>query len=317
MGSKSPELLAIGRASLDLFSQDVGAPFEDITGFHAFVGGTPLNIAVAAQRLGMSAGLLTGTSTDGVGRLVRGFLEREGVSTAYMFPKHGRNTNAFLLSIEPPHRFEDIAYQTNSADLWLDIDDVRAAPIPSARAILATGMGTLSRTNHSATLAAAEIARANGVTVYLDVDYKAHQWADMRQFGVLVRTLLRLTDVALGTEEEICAAAGLDDPEAAARALLALVNEAVILKRGMRGARVFTTGGAVYDAPVYAVDVLNAFGAGDAFAAGVIVRRTRGDDWPQALHVAAANGALIVTRHGCANDMPTADEVGAFLAERA
>lgn len=307
------DLICIGRASLDLFSQNVGAPFEDIQGFHAFVGGTPLNIAVAAQRLGVQSAMLTGGSDDGVGRLVRKFLSNEGVLTDTISLKRGRNTNAFLLSIEPPHRFEDIAYQTNSADLWLNIDDVMAAPIDHAKAILITGMGTLAQSNYSATLYAAEVARQHGATVYIDVDYKAHQWDDVRIFGAFVRGLLRLSDVALGTEDEICAAAGLDDPEAAARSLLTWVHEAVVLKRGMRGARVFLKDGTVYDAPVYPVEVLNVFGAGDAFAAGLITGRIRGADWPQALQTAAACGALIVTRHGCANDMPTGDDVSAFL----
>lgn len=310
------DLICLGRVSLDLFSQDVGAPFEDITGFHVFVGGTPLNIAVAAQRLGLQTALLTGTSPDAVGRLVRKFLTAEGVSTDYMFPKPGSTTNGFLLSIQPPHQFETAVYQDTSADLYLNVHDVMGAPVDTARAVLFTGIGLVSRSAMSASLLAAERCAAGGGTVYVDIDYKSSQWHSADEFGVMMRAALRTAHIAMGTEPEICAAAGLAAPEDAARSLLELVKEAVIIKRGAQGATVFTRAGKQVDAPSYPVDVLNVFGAGDAFAAGVIAGRLRGDDWESTLRLANACGALIVTRHGCANDMPTLAEVRAFLAQR-
>ena len=46
------DLVSLGRANLDLFSQDIGADFEDATGFDAMVGGSPTNIAIGVARLG-------------------------------------------------------------------------------------------------------------------------------------------------------------------------------------------------------------------------------------------------------------------------
>ncbi|MEO0563173.1 MAG: PfkB family carbohydrate kinase, partial [Chloroflexota bacterium] len=261
--------------------------------------------------------MLTGTSDDGVGRLVRRFLRAEGVSTDLMHLKPGRNTNAFLLSIQPPDTFEAAVYQMNSADLWLSVADVAAAPIAEAGALLFTGMGVLRPTNYAATLFAAEAAHAENIPVYMDIDYKGHQWdEDPREFGVFVRGLLRLVDVAVGTEDEICAAAGHDDLNAAVDVLLNLVRSAVVVKHGERGATAYIVDGRTFAAPVFPVEVLNVFGAGDAFAAGLIAARHRGAGWDMALRQAAASGALIVTRHGCANDMPTSDEVTAFLASQ-
>ena len=50
-------------------------------------------------------------------------------------------------------------------------------------------------------------------------------------------------------------------------------------------------------------------GAGDAFASGFSVRILQG--WPldRAVRMGNAAGAIVVTRHGCANFMPTLDEV--------
>ncbi len=40
------DLITVGRSSIDLYSQNIGSKFEEIKGFDAFVGGSPLNIAV-------------------------------------------------------------------------------------------------------------------------------------------------------------------------------------------------------------------------------------------------------------------------------
>ena len=47
------DLLTMGRSSIDLYANDIGAAFEDIRSFAAYVGGSPTNIAVGAQRLGL------------------------------------------------------------------------------------------------------------------------------------------------------------------------------------------------------------------------------------------------------------------------
>jgi 5-dehydro-2-deoxygluconokinase len=68
------------------------------------------------------------------------------------------------------------------------------------------------------------------------------------------------------------------------------------------------------DVAPFPVDVLNALGAGDAFASGLIYGLVQG--WPleRAVRMGNAIGAIVVTRHGCANFMPRLDEVKAFVA---
>ena len=67
MENKKYDVITFGRSSIDLYSQNIGASFNDIEGFDAFVGGSPLNIAVACARLGASATLLTAVGNDKVG----------------------------------------------------------------------------------------------------------------------------------------------------------------------------------------------------------------------------------------------------------
>src|SRR5699024_9449231 len=65
------DLITMGRSSIDLYSNDIGAPFEEISSFAALVGGSPLNIAVGASRLGLRTSLLTAVGDDKVGDFIR------------------------------------------------------------------------------------------------------------------------------------------------------------------------------------------------------------------------------------------------------
>ena len=42
MNDKQFDLITMGRVSMDLFAQDVGVPFEEVTGFDTSVGGSPV-----------------------------------------------------------------------------------------------------------------------------------------------------------------------------------------------------------------------------------------------------------------------------------
>src|ERR1043165_5115359 len=176
MTTKTYDLLAIGRSSIDLYSNDIGAPFEQITSFAAYVGGCPLNISVGARRLGLNAALLTALGEDQVGNFILHFLRGEGVETKFIPRKPGLRSSAVVLGIEPPDRFPLTYYRDNCADIELTIDDVLATPIADSGGLLISGTGLRKEPSRSATLFAAELARLAGVTVVLDIDFRPDQW---------------------------------------------------------------------------------------------------------------------------------------------
>lgn len=329
------DLFTMGRSSIDLYSNDLGAPFEEITSFGAFVGGSPTNIAVAAARLGLRTGLLTALGEDKVGDFVKHFLDEEGVETSFIPRKAGTRTAAALVGIEPPDRFPLVFYRDNPPDIKLTIDDVLAAPLGRARALEISGTGLAQDPGRSATLFAAETVKREGGTVFLDLDFRADQWFDPRAFGVAVRSALPLVDVAIGTEEEINAAMLTDpadlvvrhqqvsapeirgDTEASVAAILAVGGgpEALVVKRGADGSTVHLRSGEVVRAPGFPVEVVNVIGAGDAFAGGFIYGRLKGWDWYRSARLGNACGAIVVTRQGCANFMAYEDEALAFVDE--
>src|SRR5919206_2113633 len=170
MAAETYDVLTMGRSSIDLYSNDVGAPFPDIRSFAAYVGGCPTNISVGTRRLGLRSAVLTAVGPDPVGDFILHFLEREGVETRFIPRKPGRRTSAVVLGIEPPDRFPLVYYRDNCADIELTIDDALAAPIADSRLLLITGTGLSREPSRSATIFAAEVAKTAGNAVFLDLD---------------------------------------------------------------------------------------------------------------------------------------------------
>jgi 5-dehydro-2-deoxygluconokinase len=315
----------------------MGAPFSEITNFAAYVGGSPTNICVGAQRLGLKTALLTAVGRDPVGEFVLRFLEKEGVDTSYIPLKPDRRTSAVALGVEPPDRFPLVYYRENCADAALTIDDVDACPVKDVKVFQFAGTNLSVEPSRTATLYAAEVARRAGATVVLDLDFRADQWSDPRSFGIAVRSSLRSVDIVLGTADEIRASMLTDpdsvsvthsqfsdaqitgDVEAAIPALIEMGPRAVVEKIGAEGARlhereegsITTT-----NAPGFPVEIVNVLGAGDAFGAGFIHGMVNDWDLARAARFGNACGAIVVTRHGCSSFMPTMFEVTDFVDGR-
>ena len=331
---KKYDVITYGRSSIDLYSQEVGAPFERSPGFHAFVGGSPLNIAVGCSRLGLKASLLTGVGRDKVGDFILRFLKEEGVDTENIPVIETARSSAVILGIEPPDRFPLVYYRDNCADSQITIDHVLKAGIEQSRLLEVSGTALNMEPTRSSAFLAAEIARRNDIPVMLDLDFRADQWHDIRAFGVTSRAFIRNANIVLGTEEEVLAAYLTDEsqlnishqqisaPEikgniqVAIRGILELGVEALVIKTGSRGAAVYLPDGSIQEVPGFPVEVVNILGAGDAFAAGFIYGYLKGWDLYKSCRMGNACGAHVVTQLGCANFTPYEKDILEFIESK-
>lgn len=332
---KKIDILSMGRSSIDLYSNNIGSPFVEISEFSAFVGGCPTNISVGTHRLGINSALLTGIGDDPVGDFILNFLNKEGVNTAYISRKIGKRSSAVILGIEPPDKFPLVYYREDCADINIDISDVKNIPFEKCKSLLISGTGLSKEPSRSATIFAAERASLMGLKVFLDIDFRADQWPDLQSFGIIVKSVLPYIDVVIGTSEEVKAAAYTGGGEAiiehsqvneskidadldeSVNMLLAKGSKVLLLKAGTDGCYVHYSGSKSPEhAPGYPVEVINTLGAGDAFASGLIYGVLKGWSWYKSARLGNACGAILVTQHGCANFMPTFNEVVDFTKDK-
>jgi 5-dehydro-2-deoxygluconokinase len=300
----SLEVLCMGRAGVDLYAEQIGAPLERVTSFAKYVGGCAANIAVGSARLGLRTGMLTRVADDPLGHFVRDFLASEGVDVSAVRFDSSHLTGLAILGIQPPDAFPLVFYREQCADIQVDREDVDRSGILSTRALVVTGTGFSHEPSRDATRHAMTIARTAGVKVVLDLDVRPVVWAGgSSEIRSEMSRALPLADVIVGTEEEVAAVGGTLE------ALRALAPGLLVVKRGERGATAYPRQGAPEDSPGFRVPVLNTVGAGDGFMAGFLHGWMRELPLRECLRLGNAAGALVASRHACAPAMPRPAEI--------
>jgi 5-dehydro-2-deoxygluconokinase len=284
----TPEVLTIGRVSVDLYPEQIGVSLADVRTFRKMLGGSPTNVAVAAARLGRRAAVLTKVGTDGFGDYVRAALEEFGVDSSLAF-----------CEIHPPDDFPLLFYREPTApDLQLTDADLATARVEDVPLLWMTGTGLSQEPSRSATLAALQRRGRRAHTVF-DLDYRPMLWdEDATPF---YREAASYATVLVGNREE-WAVLG-DAPEGI---------DVVIEKLGPDGVR-GTRGKETVVVPPIEVDVVNGLGAGDAFGGALCHGLLAGWELERMLRFANAAGALVASRLGCADEMPSLAEVEELL----
>ncbi|MDN5929155.1 MAG: 5-dehydro-2-deoxygluconokinase [Hyphomicrobiales bacterium] len=329
-GQGQLDVITIGRASVDLYGQQIGSRLEDSTSFAKSVGGCPANIAIGTARLGLKSALVTRVGDEQFGRFIREQMVREGVETAGIIADPARLTALAFVSVENDKSFPLLFYRENCADMALCEDDIDAALFSRARAIVVTGTHFSRPNTDAAQKKAIRLMREKGGKVAFDIDYRPNLWGlaghaagDERyvksdRVSQHLKTVLPDCDLIVGTEEVVLIASGEDDLLKALKTIRALSNAVIVLKRGPMGCIVYE--GAIPDdlekgiiGQGFPIEVYNVLGAGDAFMSGFLRGWLGGEDFATAATWANACGAFAVSRLLCSPENPTFEELRYFL----
>jgi fructokinase len=317
------DLVCLGELLIDLFPAESGRRLVEVSAFHPKPGGAPGNVAVAARRLGLTSAFIGKVGDDAFGHYLIATLAAEGVETHGIRLDDEARTPLAFIALPDPHHAEFVFYRNPGADTRLRPDELDEALLRHTRALHVGSLSLTAEPSRAATLRAVAIARAAGVMVSFDVNYRPSLWPHPDAAISAIHRLLPLADVVKVNEDELRLLTGTDDPDAGGAALLAAGPALVVITLGARGSayRSATAAGFV---PAFAVPTVDAIGCGDAFMAGVLVGLLggAGGAWSQRLddahlrpilRYANAVGALTATRAGALPALPTVAEVEAFL----
>ena len=140
MTERPLDVICMGRASVDLYGEQVGGRLEDMTSFAKYVGGCPTNVSVGTARLGLKSALITGVGDEHMGRFIREYLEREGVDVSHVKTDPERLTALVILGIRDQDTFPLIFFRIDCADMAISEDDFDADFIASATALMVSSL---------------------------------------------------------------------------------------------------------------------------------------------------------------------------------
>lgn len=313
------DLIAIGRACIDLNAVEYNRPMEETMTFRKYVGGSPANIAIGTAKLGLKSGFIGKLADDQHGRYIKQYMADVGVDTSNMvFDTEGRKTGLAFTEILSPTECSILMYRDEVADLYLDPSEVSEDYIKRAKMLLVSGTALAKSPSREAVLKAIKLAKKNDVKVVFELDYRGYTWTSSEETSIYYSLVAELSDVVIGTRDEFDVLENVEagKNEDTINYLFKHSPELIVIKHGVDGSYAYTKDGQTFEGKAYKTQVLKTFGAGDSYASAFIYALVNGKDITTALKYAAASASIVVSRHSSSDAMPTVAEIEQLIAER-
>ncbi|MGR3464553.1 5-dehydro-2-deoxygluconokinase [Limimaricola sp.] len=310
---KGRRFLVIGRVGMDLTPTPPGTRTLAAREMMVAMGGSSANIAAGLVKLGGSASLLTCVSDDAIGWYCEDQLDAYGIERAHVRRVRGEARTSLAIYETRIEEHQSVIYRNNAADFEMSVADVEAVDFARFDAVITTGTVFAAEPSRMAAFRAFELARAAGLPVIFDVDYRPYSWPSPQVAEQVLSRAGEMADVIVGNDEEFgFMAGGIERGFAHARAL-ARRSALVVYKMGPEGAVTFANGEELRTG-IFPARALKPTGAGDSFMAGLVAGLAEGRPLREAVLRGSACASIVVARPGCAPAMPDTEALDAFLA---
>lgn len=308
--------LIVGRAGMDLYPDPPGSRTEEARAMTVCLGGSSANIGVALVKQGCKAALVTRVADDAIGRYCLNELDRYGIDRTHVTSVGGEARNSLAIVETRIEDHQSVIYRNGAADFEMTVADAEAVDYAPRSALITTGTVFAAEPSRSAAFRAFDLARAAGLPLIFDIDYRPYSWPSAEVAAEVYSRAGAMCDVIVGNDVEFGFMAGdYDKGLDKARDLVAGGAKIAVYKMGEKGAITITQEGE-FRTGIYRTEALKPTGAGDSFMGGFIAALADGRPVRDAVLHGSASAAMVVARVGCAPAMPTTGELDAFLAER-
>ena len=268
-------------------------------------GGEAVNEAVAAAKLGLKTGIRCALGNDAAGEMVLNELRKHGVDTGIVARTPATPVTTMFVR-------EDGSRQsiTNQAHRYNFHPEMELSLLSGARALI---LGSLFRApfdDPDVIHAVVSGAKAGGQLVVADTKIPNFRFLALED----IRDSLALIDYITPNEDEARHFTGKDEPEEMADVFLDYGVRNAVIKLGSKGCLLKNREMSLR-LPAERVRAVDATGAGDNFAAGLVSEILRGSAPEQALRFANACGAICATAVGAGTALKDREQVLAFIRE--
>lgn len=310
-------IITVGEMVIDFL------PGEEENSYIRNPGGAPANVAIAAVRNGLSAGIYCRVGDDDFGRFLMQTLEDNGVEPLCPgYCKEAVTTMAFV-SLTPSGERSFTFARKPGADMFLKASDIREEDLKSCWAIYSGSCILSKEPAREAAIHALKRGHELDRMVTFDVNYRNLMWDDDRQAASdMVKSVLPYVDLLKISEEEADMIGGREN-------FLRVMEEnhisVIVETMGPEGAECFFQGKSFTVKGRPAETVADTTGAGDAFWGGFLSRLfLRGaahagdlteDLLKDAMRYGNVAGSLCIQSKGAIASLPVRAEIEAHLEE--
>lgn len=256
-----------------------------------YLGGSPLNVALNLNNLGIDSTMVSAVGRDRLGGLALKAVAYKGIST-HLIQENDYPTGLAEVEIDE-HGEPNYTIHENTAWDFIEVtDEIKNEILQSDYIVL----GTLIFRNSSGNTVR-EILKEYHGTCIIDLNLRAPFYNEELVDGVLA-----LADIVKVNEDELNTVLkwkGLElDYQKALQWISSQYNiETILLSRGEKGAYIYSKGELSKKGRYY-VKVRDTVGAGDAFLAGAIYSFIKDKNVHETVCFANAVGAFVTSRNG-------------------
>lgn len=307
------KFVIIGRAGIDFYADPPGTKTEEATQFFSCLGGSSANIGVALVKLGGQASLVTCVSDDALGRLAVNELGKYGIDATHVRSVGGEVRTSLAVVETRIEDHQSVIYRNNAADFQMNDADIDRVDFSQFGALITTGTVLAAQPSRDATLKAFKLAKAAGVPIIFDVDYRPYSWTSDEEAANVYSEAAQYCDVIIGNDDEFGVMAGSkSDGFPLSQKLAQQAGRIIVYKKGEFGSTTFYDGRS-FDTGIFRVNALKPTGAGDSFLGAFIASLASGESVEDSVARGSAAAAIVVSRVGCAPAMPTPNELNSFI----
>ena len=309
------QVTTIGEILVEIMADTTGHGFPgpvSLTG--PFPSGAPAIFAAQAARLGQPVALISCVGDDDFGRLNLSRLAADGVDTAAIAVHSDLPTGTAFVRYRPDGMRDFVFNIRHSAAGATTLDAAARAVLGRTDHLHIMGTALFSPGLLQANLTALDQIKVQGGTVSFDPNLRP-ELLSAPGLAEAMAHILSSCDLVLPSGPELTLLTRAQDPPGAVAELLSRGPKVVVHKHGAGGASLHTATGPLHQ-PAFAVTEVDPTGAGDCFGATFVSLWLRGADPSTALRLAAAAGALAVTRRGPMEGAGTLADIEALAATR-
>ena len=298
--NKTNDILTVGELLIDMISADYG---ECLT-YHKYFGGSPSNIAMNTQKLGIRPLVASAVGKDELGHYLIQRLEQAGIETDCV----QQVDESTSLVVVTKSKSSPVPTFYRGADFHLAFTENIANALTRSK-IVHFSCWPISRppARHTIEKVIAE-ARRLRLLIGFDPNYHPMIWPKDEDGVEYVKSVIGKVDIIKPSEDDAERLFGTDSPENQLDKFLKLGVKLVILTLGKAGA-IISNGAETIRLNSMASVVVDTTGAGDAFWSGFYAGLVKGYSVRESLSLGFAVSAYKLKYTGAVVDLPKLDEI--------
>ncbi len=316
---KEVDIVALGELLIDFTEAGKSSSGKKL--FEQNPGGAPANLLTVAAHMGYQTEFIGKVGADMHGDFLKKTLEEEGIGTRYLIQDESFFTTlAFVEIAENGERHFSFSRKPG-ADTQLRAEELNQQLLENCKIF---HFGALSLTNEpsrTATIEAVKGAKAAGVLISYDPNYRESLWFDKQTAVSQMKSMIPYADIMKVSDEELVLLTGVEDYNKAVTQLLELGPKLVAVTLGSDGV-LLARENKREKVEGFKVNAIDTTGAGDSFWGGFLSEYLKQEKsleeftWEEIKNCAVygnATAALCVQRRGGIPAIPKKKEVEQFI----